>query len=125
MLTHPHDAIRDHLLDALGYPHGHPRLPDLDALRESEWCHEFEELRRNRLILGAMRYGLLSASDKWQYDLWAGLQAKLTTYADTGNLEAVVDAANYLMLIYMHPQHPNAHWRAEDDQGHCPTEAKP
>ena len=120
MLIFPHNAIRDHLLSTLGYPHDQDRLPNLDVLRKSEWCVEFEQRRRNRMVMGAMRYGLLSSPGKWEYDLWAGLERKLAIYAETGNLEAIVDAANYLMLIYMRPDHPNAHWRAEDDHTHCP-----
>jgi hypothetical protein len=77
--------------------------------------------------MGALRYGLLHDPRKWKaadgksYDLMAGLQRKLDHYHRTGNTEALVDAGNYVMLLFMTPAHPNAHFRAEDDHNHCPT----
>ena len=120
------NLIRAHLLESLGCHDPVPRLPDLPELLRTEWCEEFEQLRRNRMIMGAFRYGLLNDPQKWKsadgtsYDLMKGLRNKLDYYQQSGNIEALVDAGNYVMLIYIHPSHPSAHFRAEDDHNHCP-----
>ena len=116
-----HDAIRKHLLEEVfGIFEQVERLPDLEELKQTEYCDEFDELRRNRMVMGAFRYGRLSNPDKWKYNFIEGLRKKLWAYVDTGNTENLVDAANYLMLEFMQPSHPNAHFRAEDNTNHCP-----
>jgi hypothetical protein len=120
------EHLRNHLLASLGYAEPVKRLPTLESLRLTEWCHEFEELRRNRMIIGAFRYGLLASPEKWgsptcKYDLLGGLEKKVAEYRNTGNLEALVDAGNYLMLEFMHPSHESARFDPKDDHYHCPT----
>lgn len=117
------DLCRAHLLETVGF-HAHGvlhRIPTDVELTETEWCEEYEQLRRNRMVMGALRYGLLVDPRKWNYDLVAGLQRKLDHYQDTGNTEALVDAGNYLMLEFMRPSHPEAHFRGEDHHKHCPV----
>lgn len=116
------DHIRQHILASLGMVASR-RMPDLDALRETEWCQEFEQLRRNRVLMAAFRYGPLAElkARSGRFDIMAGLIAKMEVYCRTGNTEALVDAANYLMLEFMTPSHPQAHFRGEDDCCHCPT----
>lgn len=117
------DHIRAHLLAGLGYPHGHHRVPDLPELAHSEWCEAFEAYRRNRMLMGAFRYGLCASPEKWDgYDLVAGLKKKVAAYERTGNTEMMVDVGNYAMLIFMKPNHPRAHFRALDEHAHCPAE---
>lgn len=41
-------------------PNVRPKPLTLEELRESEWSEEFEKFMRNRLIMGAIRYGRLS-----------------------------------------------------------------
>jgi hypothetical protein len=36
---------------------------------------------------------------------------------EPGNAEYLVDAANFLMIEFMHPAHPNAHYAATDKEG--------
>jgi hypothetical protein len=38
-------------------------------------------------------------------------------YAQTGNTEYLIDAGNYLMFEFMHPKHPEAHFKPTDDAG--------
>lgn len=40
-----------------------------------------------------------------------------------GNTEYLVDAANFLMIEFMHPAHPKAHYRATDKEGSPGREA--
>ena len=50
----------------------------------------------------------------------ASMENCIKKYKDTGNTEYLTDAANYLMLEFMYPQHKNAHYKrtgAEDSAG--------
>jgi len=95
-----------------------PETPDYLALQRSEWSQEFETLMRNRLILGALRYGRLGAQGKPQYDRTGGIKDKLEQYETSGNLECLVDIANIALCEFVEGQHPSRHFRAGDDTKH-------
>ena len=63
MLAKPsvHEQLRQRMLSRLGLGPQPKRAPTYEELRKSEWCTEFEELMRNRLIMGAMRYAPINA----------------------------------------------------------------
>lgn len=90
----------------------------LADLARTEWSHRFERLMRNRLVIGAMRYGLLHAPGKKRWDRVAGMQKRLRQYQDTGNLEYLVDVANLALLEFEEGQHPNKHFGAAQDGDH-------
>lgn len=48
-------------------------------------------------------------------DALASLRDRLKLYEETGNTEWLIDAANFAMIEFMYPRHPDAHYR--------PTEA--
>lgn len=94
----------------------------LEDLQQSEWSPEFERLMRNRLVMGAFRYGLLAdkrvKGKKW--DLIEPIRAKVELYEQTGNTEYLVDAANYCLLAFECDNHPLKHFKALDDHhDHC------
>lgn len=107
------DHIRDHLL--AGVMPEAKLAPSLVELRKTEWNRQFERLQRNRLIMGALRYGRIASDNhppgKTRADY---LREKVDVYQKTGNLEALVDAANLAMLEFTHSKHPKRHWHAED-----------
>lgn len=52
-----------------GFSENEPNKPiTFDELRQTEWNVDFEKLMRNRLIMGAMRYGRIQARNKPKYD---------------------------------------------------------
>lgn len=114
------DHLREHAITVAGF-HQHSlahRLPDSLELRETEWSSEFEELMRARLIVGALRYGLLGSHNKTQYDRIENAILRLRKYQHTGNTETLVDAANMLLLEYVEGCHPTKHFAASDDGDH-------
>lgn len=117
-----HDILRRRLLDAAGLTKETVRV-DLDDLRRTEWCEEFEHLQRNRLILGAMRYGRLGAPGKPRWDRVPDMIRRLEAYQSDGNLEHLVDVANLAMLEFVEGRHPKRHFSASDD-GHHTKEMK-
>lgn len=100
-----------------GTEHAEPTI-DVDALRKSEWSNEFEQLMRNRLVMGAIRYGKIGAPGKPTYDRVASMQKRLAKYTETGNKEFLVDVANLCLLEFVECAHPNAHFSAIDDGEH-------
>lgn len=94
------------------------QVSSYEELKESEWSEEFERLMRNRLIIGALRYGRLGAANKPQYDRINSMIKRLTKYQETGNKEFLVDVANICLLEFVECNHPNQHFHAIDDGEH-------
>ncbi|MFO1461277.1 MAG: hypothetical protein U1G08_17975 [Verrucomicrobiota bacterium] len=110
-----HNLIRDRLLQRAGLkdqPKPQFTLADLEA---SEWCPQFERLMRNRLIMGALRYGKINAPGKIPYARVPSMYRRLAAYGRTGNLEMLVDVANLCLLEFVEGRHPLRHFRAVDD----------
>jgi hypothetical protein len=100
-------------------------MPSLDSLRRTEWSDDFEEklkkyyntfeivslvipwseefiqLMRNRLVMGAFRYGLMAEQDYSKFDTLSAARNKLELYEKTLNLEFLVDAANNCLLTFV------------------------
>lgn len=89
-----------------------------ENLRRTQWSDDFERKMRNRLIMGALRYGLMKSPDKPQYDRMTSIQKKVELYKQTGNDEYLVDIANCALLEYEEGGHPLKHFRADDDKNH-------
>ena len=108
------ERIREHL-EAAAFPRV---LPDLSSLRESEWCPEFERHMRNRLVMGAFRYGLFSDPDKFAYQCLDSIRRRLAAFEQDGNLEHLVDAANLCMIEYVRGQRNGLVLNPIDDGEH-------
>jgi hypothetical protein len=91
----------------------------VDKILSFQFSEEFVRKMKARVFVGYFRYG---KSDKYkkerQYDIKSTIQTRLNKYWETGNKEHLVDTANFLMIEFMHPQHPNSHW--EDTQEEDP-----
>ena len=95
-------------------------LPSIESLSKTEWSPRFEQLMRNRLIMGAYRYGMLGVKTKQQFDRVKSAKARLDLYAKTGNTEHLIDAANMCLLEFVEGVHPLKHFAATDDAIHTP-----
>lgn len=114
-----HSFLRDRLLRRAGLMEIVPvERVDYEALKKSEWSPRFEEFMRNRLLMGALRYGRMHAKGKPDYDRLAGARKRLQQYEETGNLECLVDVANMALLEFEEGRHPNRHWDAINGD-HC------
>jgi len=111
------DHIRKHLLEQAGVIDLEKR-PDLEELKKTEWSPKFEKFMRNRLIMGALRYGCLQPGSKPRYNRVDSIRQRLDLYQQGGNQEHLVDIANLAMCEFLEPGHKNAHWKAEDDKIH-------
>ena len=106
------EHIRDHLLLGLF----HKKKPDLETLKETEWNYEFETLMRNRLVMGAIRYGLLK--EKISYDCITSMRQRLDLLEIDGNGEHLIDIANICLVMFTRKDHPKYHFDSIDDGTH-------
>jgi len=110
--------LRDKLHNRLGIPNEPVRNIIKGDLTKTEWSYEFERLMRNRLIMGAIRYGRLGALGKLQWDRVPDIIRRLKQYQQTGNLEHLVDCANLCLCEFVEGEHPNKHFESKDDGEH-------
>ncbi len=113
------ELLREYALEVAGVFGPARPMPGLDSMRETEWCPEFERFMRNRLLMGPFRYGLMREPGKPRWDRVGDIVRRAEAYRETGNLELLVDIANAAMLEYVEGDHPNRHWRSEDDGMHA------
>lgn len=109
------EVMRERLLLRAGL--GPVILPKyrLSDLERSEWSPEFEQLMRNRLLMGALRYGPIGAPNKPRYDRIGSIEKRLKAYRETGNKELLVDSANLCLMEFVECHHPKAHFHAQDN----------
>ena len=93
-------------------------------LKRTEWNYGFEQLQRNRLVMGAFRYGRLSIPGKPVYDRISAAVHRLEEYKMTGNDELLVDVANFMMLEFVEGKHPLKHFASVDDGRHVNEKSK-
>jgi hypothetical protein len=79
----------------------------------SEFCEPFADGMRRRMAVSFHKYGRV-ADAAGKMDAVASLKTRLAKYEEDGNIEWLMDVANFAMIEYMQPQHPDAHYRATD-----------
>lgn len=89
------------------------RICSEDILRR-DFSEDFIQKMRNRIIVSHYKYGWISESYPEIADAIASLEQRLELYKQTGNLEHLIDVANFSMIEYMRPRHQNAHFEATD-----------
>ena len=107
--------IRDHLLESLGMPDS---IPSLDILEKSEWSSKFENLMRNRLIMGRFRYGPFHNINRPTETVIENIKNRADKYIKERNTEYLIDIANLCMKVFVVDDHPKKHFKAEDDKNH-------
>ena len=65
------------------------------------------------MCVSYFKYGTISES-ALRIDWVSDLEKRLALYKETGNTEWLMDVANYAMIEFTHPKHPDAHYRATD-----------
>jgi hypothetical protein len=105
---------------------------DINKLRESEWSpvyenafkkvselfyeEEFDEslfrgfiqFQKNRLVMGAYRYGYLGDPDKPKWDRLVAIEKYFAKYMESGNAEMLIDVSNYCLLEYVEGENVSA-----------------
>lgn len=88
---------------------------DFQNILSSEYSVTFDDLRKKQMVAGHFKYGSVRENASQKYvDYIATLTKRLQAYKETGNTEFLADIANFAMIEFMYPQHPNAHYEPTD-----------
>lgn len=90
---------------------------DLTPILETEFSKPFVTHMQNAMVVSFYKYGHLAEAYPHKVDAIGSLTERLRKYAETGNTEYMVDVANFAMIEFMHPRHPNAFFEGTDDSG--------
>lgn len=112
------EQIRESLFNKIGFSETPKRKKNYENLHLSEWSDKFETLMRNRLIMGAIRYGKLGEPGKPNYDRIESIIKRSKKFKETGNTEFLVDIANLALVEFVAGKHPKKHFKAIDDGEH-------
>jgi hypothetical protein len=82
----------------------------------TEFSPEFVQGMANRMAVSCARYGPIAEGFPEPFDALQSARLRLERYSQTGNQEWLLDAANFLMIEFLRPRHPAAHFRATSDQ---------
>src|SRR5690349_4191389 len=81
----------------------------------SEFSARFVKLMYNAMGVSFHKYGLVKDAYPERVDAIASLKKRLEKYEADGNTEWLVDVANFAMIEFMLPRHPEAHFKGTDD----------
>ncbi len=87
-----------------------------DGIPTSEFSREFAQGMADRMAVSFCKYGKVSEAYPNRVDAIKSLMQRLDRYQQTGNTEWLMDVANFAMIEFMHPKHPEAHFRATDSR---------
>lgn len=88
----------------------------------SEFSEQFVQGMRDRMAVSYYKYGPLVDAYPAKVNALESLRLRLDKYYETGNTEFLVDAANFAMIEFMRPSHPQAHFRpteSNESPGRC------
>jgi hypothetical protein len=92
-------------------------MPDRYPKRKQK-IEEFFQKQCNRLAVGCIRHqaGKDEFGNRAQ-DYIKRLKQVIKKYENSGNLEFLIDAANYCALEFYNSNHPDQHFKSEDSGG--------
>lgn len=97
----------------------------VEQIDATEVSSQFIDGMRNRMRLSFYKYGPVADAYPEKVDSIGSLMQRLRLYAKgdeakgiaAGNTEYLMDAANFAMIEFMHPRHPQAYFKGTDDDG--------
>jgi hypothetical protein len=88
----------------------------------TEFSEAFVQGMKDRMIMSFFKYGPIADAYPHKVSSLESLQKRIDKYMETGNTEFLIDVANFAMIEFMRPAHPNAHFRSTDS-GESPGRA--
>lgn len=88
----------------------------------TEFSEQFVDGMRSRMAVSFHKYGTIKDAYPHKVNAMESLRLRLDKYMSTGNTEFLIDAANFAMIEFMLPSHPEAHFKATDSSespGRC------
>jgi hypothetical protein len=81
---------------------------------DTEYSKQFLQGMLDRMAVSYHKYGPVADGYPLRLNALESLQMRLERYAETGNTEFLIDAANFAMIEFMQPRHPDAHFKPTD-----------
>ena len=81
---------------------------------ETEYDVAFLQGMLDRMAVSYHKYGAVADGYPDRVNALESLRLRLEKYQETGNTEFLMDVANFAMIEFMHPRHPDAHFRSTD-----------
>jgi hypothetical protein len=81
---------------------------------ESEYSLQFIQGMIDRMRMSYFKYGAVRDAYPHKVNALESMQKRLDKYMDTGNLEWLIDMANFCMIEFMASSHPSAHFKPTD-----------
>ena len=75
----------------------------------TEYSYRFWERMKHAMIVSYHKYGPLKKAYPHKVNAIQSLEARLRLYKETGNADYLIDIANFAMIEFMHPAHPDYH----------------
>ena len=89
-------------------------MDSTDKILARDFSDEFIRLMKNRIVASHYKYGWVDDTYPELADAVACLEQRLDLYKKTGNTEHLVDVANFAMIEFTRPLHPEAHFKGTD-----------
>lgn len=86
----------------------------VEEVLKTEFDENFVQGMRDRMVVSFYKYGPLAKAFPDKVNAITSLTDRLREYAKTGNTEFLIDAANFAMIEFMQPAHPNAFFQPTD-----------
>lgn len=95
-----HDLQTEHTIDIKALTHSEWSTKFEQSVKQNYafWSNTFEQYLRNRLIMGAIRYGKLNSLSKPDWDRIGSCYDRLVLYESDHNLEHLIDIANLCLV---------------------------
>lgn len=69
---------------------------------------------KNAMLTSYYKYGEVKLNYPSLANAIESLKLRIEKYEETGNADYLIDIANFAMIEFMYPGHPNAHYRPTD-----------
>jgi len=83
---------------------------------ETEFSEKFAQGMADRMTVSFCKYGAVADAYPHRVDAIASLKKRLEKYERDGNTEWLMDVANFAMIEFMRPRHPDAHYKPTDSK---------
>lgn len=83
----------------------------------TEYSQKFLDGMLARMAMSFFKYGKVADAYPRKVNALDSLRLRLDKYAETGNTEYLMDAANFAMIEFMCPSRPDAHYTPTDSDG--------
>jgi hypothetical protein len=92
------------------------KIKEPKSVPTTEYSPDFIQGMVDRMAMSFHKYGPLAIAYPERVNAVESLKRRLDKYAKDGNVEWLMDVANFAMIEFMRPAHPEAHFRPTDSR---------